>query len=217
MREIVDDGYAAFDAADFHPPFDREKGIEAILDLFVRDAPSIRGDDHREAVPHVEFTEQRCLELAERVAFAKDGETRLLAGKINVACLPFRGVGEAERLDLCMKFAIHLGKHLTDDRRINSRDQPAAARHKIHQAGKFPLDVVYVVVNIRVVEFDIIDYCDLRQVVHKFRLLVEICRVVLIAFDHKEVGICHAKARIKVLHDPADQKTWVQAAGLADP
>ena len=56
------------------------------------------------------------------------------------------------------------------------------------------------------VKFDIAHDRDLGQVMHKFRLFVEICRVVFVALDDKMPAIGHAKARTKILHNPADEK-----------
>ena len=58
MPEIVHDRYPAAYPADFHPSFDSREGVKGPLDLRIRQAAMLRTGDHRERVPHVQFTHQ---------------------------------------------------------------------------------------------------------------------------------------------------------------
>src|SRR4051812_5237670 len=67
------------------------------------------------------------------------------------------------------------------------------------------------------VEFDVVNHSDLWQVVHEFRLLVEVGGVVFVTLDDKVWTVSHAKAGVEILYDPADEKARVKAADLANP
>ena len=67
MGEIVDDGHAAFDAANLDAAFDRFESVERLLDLLFRNSPRVGRDDHGQAIADVELADQMRFEFAPRV------------------------------------------------------------------------------------------------------------------------------------------------------
>src|SRR5438046_2871390 len=67
------------------------------------------------------------------------------------------------------------------------------------------------------VELDIVNDRELRQIRHELGLFVEERRVVLVALDHEVIAVGNAKALAEVLHDTADEKGRGEPPDLADP
>src|SRR5690349_5149918 len=67
------------------------------------------------------------------------------------------------------------------------------------------------------VELDVVDHRDVRQVVPHLRTLVEVCGVVLVRFDYEILRVREAEGRAEVLRDAADQEGWVEARNLEHP
>src|SRR5258706_12972147 len=89
--------------------------------------------------------------------------------------------------------------------------------HQVHQAAKRQFYRVEILVNICVIEFDIVDDRQLRQVVHELWPFVEISRVVFVAFDDEVIAVSYVKARAEVLHDSAHHERWIKASLIHHP
>ena len=74
-----------------------------------------------------------------------------------------------------------------------------------------------IVVDVGMIEFDVVDDRDFRQVVHKLRTFVEISGVVFVAFDDEVVAVGHSKTDAEVLRDAADQKGRIESALIHHP
>src|SRR5437870_13614386 len=89
---------------------------------------------------------------------------------------------------------------------VPTGDQLSLARHQSHQATKRELHGVEIFVDVRMIEFNVIDDCDLRQVMHELRALIEVGGVVFVAFNDEVIAAGDAKTHAKILYYPADEK-----------
>src|ERR1700722_3299433 len=71
--------------------------------------------------------------------------------------------------------------------------------------------------NVRVVEFEIVDDGDFRQIVDELAALVEKRRVVFVALDDEPFAVREPRALRKIVRDAADEKTWVKSVVLEHP
>src|SRR5437899_1643729 len=108
---------------------------------------------------------------------------RQAIGESNVAGLPFRIVTGPKRLQLREQLLTKRSDDLAHGRTVPTDNQLSIAGGQIHQTTKRQLYRIEILVNVRVIEFDVIDDRDLRQVMHELRAFVEVSRVVLVAFD----------------------------------
>ena len=86
-------------------------------------------------------------------------------------------------------------------RAVPTGDQLSGAGHQVHQPAKRQLHRVQIEVDVCVIEFDVVDDGQLRQVVHELWAFVEISCVVFIALDDEVIAVSNMKARAEVLHD----------------
>src|SRR5205823_10704812 len=89
--------------------------------------------------------------------------------------------------------------------------QLSIAGDEVHQTTKRQLYRIEVLVNVRMIEFDIVDDGDLREVMHELRAFIEVSRVVLVAFDDEVIAVGDAKADAEVLHYAAHKKRRIQS------
>src|SRR5687767_5432093 len=204
MSEVVDNRDTALFAPDFHAPFDVFKSSQRVLNPLAAHVPSVRRDDHGEAVKKVELSQQRSLKLAPRLLIAKDFKSRQSASEVRVANLP-------ACVFSCAK-CFQLGKQLRSER-LNHRahvgtippgNQSPILRHEVHETAKSELHRVKIFVDIGVIEFDVVDDSQLRQVMHELRTLVEVGSVVLVGLDDHVVTLRHTKAAAEILRHAAD-------------
>src|ERR1043165_2172485 len=71
--------------------------------------------------------------------------------------------------------------------------------------------------DVRVIELEVVDDRDLRQVVDELAALVEKCSVVFVALDDEPLAIRKARALAEVGRDAADEEARVQSVVLEDP
>src|SRR5690349_9289474 len=102
-------------------------------------------------------------------------------------------------------------------RTVPTGDQLSVSRHEIHQTSKSQLHRIEIFVNIRMIEFDVVDDRDLRQVMHELRTLVEVCSVVLVAFDNEVVTVGHAKADAEIPYYATHQESRIQSCLIDYP
>src|SRR5947207_11533861 len=108
---------------------------------------------------------------------------RQAIGESNVASLPFRIVTGPKRLQLREQLLTKRRDDLARRRTVPTDNQLSIAGDQIHQTTKRQLYRIEVLVNVRMIEFDIVDDGDLREVMHELRAFIEVSRVVLVAFD----------------------------------
>src|SRR4029453_1283474 len=102
-------------------------------------------------------------------------------------------------------------------RTIPPSDQFAIAGNQVYKSPEGNFHRRQIVINIGMVKLDIAYDRDLRQVVHKLRTLVEICRVVFVAFNDEVIASSNSKTYAEVLGDAANQENWVKAALIQHP
>src|SRR5258708_35364732 len=71
--------------------------------------------------------------------------------------------------------------------------------------------------DVRVIELDVVDHCDLWQVMHKLAALVEKRRVVFVPFDNEPFAFGEPRALAQVIRDAADEIARLEAVVLEDP
>ena len=98
---------------------------------------------------------------------------------------------------------------------VPADNQSTVAWHQVHQTPKRELYRIEILVDVRMIEFDVVDNRDFREVVHELRAFIKIGRVVFVAFDDEVVAVGHAKTDPKVLHYSAHQERRIQS-GLID-
>src|SRR5207237_3502558 len=101
---------------------------------------------------------------------------------------------------------------LAHRRTVPTDNQLSIAGDEIHQTTKRQLYGIEVLVNVCMIEFDVVDDRDFRQVMHELRAFVEVSRVVLVAFDDEVIAVGDAKADAKILHYAAHKECWIETS-----
>ena len=91
------------------------------------------------------------------------------------------------------------------------------ARHDVDHPPEAQLDLVHVLVDVGVVELDVVDDEQFRQVVDELAALVEERGVVLVALDHVIRRIVELRALAEVVGQAADHVAGGEAGGLEQP
>ena len=89
---------------------------------------------------------------------------------------------------------------------VATGNQFSVGRHEIHETTKREFHGVEVFIDVRMIEFDVVDDSDFRQVVHELRAFVEIGRIVFVAFDDEVIAFGDVKTGAEVLHHAADHE-----------
>ena len=134
-------------------------------------------------------------------------------GDAQVVRLPVGAVAQPERLDPALR-------PLAERHRlgvVGAEKQQAAAGHQVHEALERHADRREVGIDIRVIELDVVDDGDVRQVFQELGGLVEECAVVLVPFDHELPAAADAIAALEVLGNAADEHARVGAAVRQQP
>ena len=127
--------------------------------------------------------------------------------------LPVGAVAQAERLDPALRA-------LAERQRlgvVGAEQQQAAPRNQVHEPLKRQADRREVGIDVRVIELDVVDDGDVRQVLQELGGLVEEGAVVLVAFDHELAAAADAIAAFEVLGDAADEHARVGSAVRQQP
>src|SRR5262245_11991490 len=216
MREIVVDGDAVGAADYFEPALDAGEKAQTLANALGADA-DLGCDRHRgEGVPHVVGANERHLEGAERRPAAPNLEAGHRSGRLDVVRLPVDIISGAERLDARAGGVGEAAGAGT----VGADDQQTAARHQIREPAESQHDGVEVRIDVRVVELDVVDHRDVRQVLEELRRLVEEGAVVFVAFDHEVTALADTIARTALAQiscDAADQHARIDAAVCEQP
>src|SRR5437763_3222736 len=138
-------------------------------------------------------------------------------GESNVAGLPFRIVTGPKCLQLREQLLTKRRDDLAHGRTVPTDNQLSIAGDEVHQTPKRQLYRIEILVDICVIEFDVIDDRDLRQVMHELRAFVEVSRVVFVTFNDEVITVSDAKADAKILHYAADEERRIQSCMVDYP
>ena len=122
-------------------------------------------------------------------------------------------VGKAQRLDGAGGPLHHV--QAVGIVRIDQRQ--AVAGNDLGQAAEAQLDFLQGIVNVRVVELNVVDDHQFRQVMQEFGAFVEKRRVVFVPLQHGEIGIRKTAAAAQITGDAADHEAGVQPGVLHQP
>src|SRR6185369_10652436 len=100
---------------------------------------------------------------------------------------------------------------------IPTDNKLAVTGNQIHKSSKGKFHRRQIVIDIGMVKLDVVYDRYLRQVVHKLRTLVEISRVVFVAFDDEVIAISNSKTHAEVLGDAANEERGVKATLIQHP
>src|SRR5882724_3705722 len=217
MCEVVENGDAVHFAAHFATATHALKSRERIDNHLALNSPGICGYYNREAVADIEVANQRTLKLSPLGAFAKYIKVGHPFGILNVARPPLCLIASPESFQLREKLLPKGRDDIAHRCTVPTNDQLSGARHQIHQTTKREFHGVEIFVDVGVIEFDVVDDRDLRQVVHELRTFIEVSGVVFVAFDDEVITAGDAKTHAKVLHDPADEKRRIHACLIDHP
>ncbi len=208
MAEIIDDGNAAGDAADFHAALDALEGAEGTLNLAVLEAAMFRGGDDGQRVAHVEFADHVEMELRRwNLELAGGGAELEVEGAHGV------GLAEAEAFHGTVRDV----EQLREVRVVAVAEELAVARDEPDEVREGFLDRGEVVEDVGVIEFEVVDDRDLGQVVDELAALVEERGVVLVALDDEPFAVREACAGAEIVRNAADEIGRVQPVVLKDP
>ena len=115
------------------------------------------------------------------------------------------------------QFLAERSGHIAHLRAVPAQDEAPVARNQIHESAESQFDRRKIGVDVRVIEFDVVDDGQLWQVMHELGAFVEICGVVLVAFDDEVIAAGHAKAHAKILGDATYQVCRIQSALIRKP
>ena len=217
MRKVVDHGHAVYFAAHFTPPAHTLESRQRLANGLAAGAPRISGNHCGQAVADIEVAQQRRLKVCPFCAFAIDTKVSHAAGKANFARLPLRLLAGAKGFHIRKQLSAKRRDHFTRGRAVPADNQLTVSRHQIHQPPKRQLDRVQILVDVRMIEFDVVDNRDLRQVVHELRPFIKVGRVVFIACDDEIIAVSNAEADAEILDHAAHQKRRIQSRLIDDP
>ena len=105
-------------------------------------------------------------------------------------------------------------------RAVRAEQQQPVARDEVHQASERQQHGGQVRVDIRVIELDVVDDGDIRQVLQELRRLVEERAVVFVALDDEVAAAADTVARSSVAEiqrNPANEHRGIEAAVRQQP
>ena len=136
--------------------------------------------------------EQRQLERAERRPGSPDVERRRCRRdrfeivRLPVGAVRSPNVSTRQRARFCERQRIGV---------VGAEEQQAAARHEVDETPERQRIGVEIGVDVGVIELDVVDDGDVRQVLQELRGLVEERAVVFVAFDDEVAAAADAIAR----------------------
>ena len=209
VAEVVHHRHAARDAAHFHPPFDAFEGVERGLDLMVFQPAMLGAGDDRQRVAHVEFAHQVQVEF--EAGNLKFGGRRAVAEVKGADSCCFRP--DRNRLHRAMR-------HVQQRRKVRVvavAQQQAVARNQPDEMREGFFDRVQIFKNVRVIEFEVVDDGDFRQVMDELAALVEKRRVVFVALDDEPFAVGEPRALAEIVRNAADEIARIQPIVLEHP
>src|SRR6185369_15677196 len=95
---------------------------------------------------------------------------------------------------------------------VSVEDDHAILRHDIDQPTEAQFYRREIVENVGVVELDVVDHKQFRQVMDELRALVEKGAVIFVALDHKMLRVVKERALAEIARQTADDITGLQFA-----
>ena len=117
----------------------------------------------------------------------------------------------------CDPLCSRIGAQLRHVRIIAVRQDRIARCHLLNSFAKCIDDRVQVGVDVRVIEFDVVDDQSVGPVVQKFRTLVEECRVVLVAFYDELGALSQLEILVEIEGNAANDHARIASRGLEHP
>jgi len=208
VAEIVEDGDAAGDAADFHAAFDAFESVKGGLDLMVLEAAMFGASNDGEGVANVEFANEVDVEFETRdFEFGGCGSVTHVEGSNGI------GFTEAESFDRTMGDVEQRGEIGV----VAVGEKQAIARDEADEMFERGLDGIDILEDIRVVKFEIVDDGDFGKVMNEFAALVEKSGVVFVAFDDEPFAISEARALAEIVRNAANEIAWIQSVVFEEP
>ena len=127
--------------------------------------------------------------------------------------LPVRPVREPEGLDPAMRARLQSQRVGV----VGAEQQQPPARDEVHEPLKRQADGVQVRIDIGVVELDVADHGNVRQVLQELRGLVEERAVVVVPLDDELSPAANSVAAVEVFGDTADEHAGIGAAVSQEP
>ena len=109
------------------------------------------------------------------------------------------------------------GQHVFDGHRARRCNELAAGRHTAQQVVKLALNRGDIRVDIRVIEFEIVDDQGARPVVNELGPFVEKRGVVFVGLDHEKATAAETRRAREIQRHTADQKTGLPPGVLQQP
>ena len=208
MAEVIDDGHAAADAADFHAALDPFEGVEGRLDLGIFQPAMFGAGDHRQSVSHIQLAEEIQAELEAR-------DLKFRRGRAESDVEGFYGirVAETETLNRAVGHVDQVG----DVWIVTIGEQKAVSRHQIDKAFEGSLDRAEVFEDVSVIELEIVYDHHLGEVMDELAPLIEERSVIFIAFDDEPFAFGETSALAEIGRYPAYQEARVEAVVLENP
>ena len=100
-------------------------------------------------------------------------------------------------------------KLVTGHGAVGTEYQAPATRQQRDQTSYGEANRLEIGIDICVIEFEVTDHRDVRQILQKLRGLVEERTVVFIALDNEVAPLPQSVARVEIAGQPADQKTRI--------
>src|SRR5439155_16407591 len=168
-----------------------------------------RNGNCRRGVAYVVNADERQLERAERRTATTYVESRRALVRLDVVRLPIDVLARAERLDARYRGRRQLARRGA----VGADEQETTAWHEVDQPAKREPHGIEIGVDVSVIEFDVVDDGDVRQVLQELRRLVEERAVVLVALDQEIATLSDAVARSVIAQiggDPAHEHARIQ-------
>ena len=163
---------SAPDAAELPQPFGHRLGVQA----------GGRTDgDRGQSVADVIGSESGSSKVPIDALSRRTPKRRRCRGGLEIVGLPVAAVRQAE----CLHPAARLRLQGERVGIVGAQQQEPTAGHEIHEPPEGQPDRIEVRIDVGVIELDVVDDRDVRQVLQELRRLVEECAVVLVAFDHE--------------------------------
>ena len=167
----------------------------------------------RERVAHVERAEQRQLEAANRLASATNAERGRGALDPEIVRLPVGAVRDSKSLDPALCAARQRSRFGV----VRPEEEKAAPWNQVDEALKGDADRREIGIDVGVIELDVVDHADVREVLEELRGLVEERAVVLVPLDHELAATSNPVAALEVLGNAADEDTGICTAVCQEP
>ncbi len=167
-----------------------------------------RSRNHGKRISHVEFAEQ--IQMKFKTGNFKFRRSR---AEFQIERAKFIFITDTESLHRAMRDVQQRREICV----VAIGEQQTVARNQIDEAFELKLDCRQILKNIGMIEFDVVDDRDFRQVMNELAALIKKRGVVFVSFDDKPFAIRKARALFQILWNSANQKTGIQSVVFKNP